>query len=160
MARKNKPTVLKILEGNPGKQKLFEEPLPPSGKPEPPPHLDKYALEEWNRIAEGLYIMGVLASIDQSVLAAYCNSYSIWRHAMEELEKLRIKGGDLMALIHKTTTGAYIPQPLLGVANKAAADMVRYASEFGMTPAARARLAIDPGKGKESKFERLIGGKK
>jgi len=30
------------------------------------------------------------------------------------------------------------------VAREAAADMVRYASEFGMTPVARARLAAGP----------------
>jgi phage terminase small subunit len=36
---------------------------------------------------------------------------------------------------------------------------MRYAAEFGLTPSARARLAIDPGRGKKSKFEGLIGGK-
>jgi len=36
---------------------------------------------------------------------------------------------------------------------------VPYAAEFGLTPSARARLAIDPGRGKKSKFEGLIGGK-
>ena len=33
---------------------------------------------------------------------------------------------------------------LVGAANKAAADMMRYAAEFGMTPSARSRIAAAP----------------
>ncbi|PIP18788.1 MAG: hypothetical protein COX41_06375 [Candidatus Omnitrophica bacterium CG23_combo_of_CG06-09_8_20_14_all_41_10] len=53
-------------------------------------------------------------------------------------------------------SGNWIQQPLIGIANKAAADMMRYASEFGMTPVARAKLGITPSK-EDDKFERLIG---
>ena len=159
MGRKRKPAALSLLEGNPGKRKIPVEPKPPDEQPVPPSHLDKYALEEWNRIADGLIVMGILAGIDQSTLAAYCGAYSRWRSAEEELNKLKNKT-PLDALILKTISGNYIQQPLIGIANKAASDMVRYASEFGMTPAARARLAIDPNKGKQSKFKDLIGGKK
>lgn len=46
--RKPKPTKLKILEGNPGKQRLPKgEPMPDTEMPEAPEHLDKYAREEW-----------------------------------------------------------------------------------------------------------------
>jgi phage terminase small subunit len=34
--------------------------------------------------------------------------------------------------------------PMVRVARDAAADMVRYAGEFGMTPVARARIAAGP----------------
>jgi hypothetical protein len=40
-------------------------------------------------------------------------------------------------LMIKTSNGNAIQNPLVGTANKAAADMVRYAAEFGMTPSAR-----------------------
>jgi len=46
---------------------------------------------------------------------------------------------------------------LIGIANKAAGDMVRFATEFGMTPSARARLGVDPGKKVKSKFDGLVG---
>ena len=36
-----------------------------------------------------------------------------------------------------------IPKPLGGTANEAVSDMVRYATEPGMTPSARFRLAVD-----------------
>jgi P27 family predicted phage terminase small subunit len=61
-------------------------------------------------------------------------------------------------MVQVTKSGNIIQHTLLGVANKAAADMVRYASEFGLTPSARARLAVDPNNGRKSKFRGLIGG--
>jgi phage terminase small subunit len=34
--------------------------------------------------------------------------------------------------------------PLIGIARKAASDMVRFGSEFGLGPAARARISAGP----------------
>jgi P27 family predicted phage terminase small subunit len=157
--RKPLPTNLKVLMGNPGKQKLPQnEPTPPpSDLPEPPVHLDAYGKEEWNRIAEGLYNMGVLTGIDQQSLAAYCAAYSRWRTAEEQIQERVKKGGVLAGLIDKTSNGNIIQNCLIGIANKAAGDMIRYASEFGLTPAARARLSISPGDKDKSKFRGLIG---
>ena len=152
-----KPTRVKELEGNPGKRRLpINEPQPPMNMPDPPAHLDTYALEEWGRIAEGLNAMGVLAGIDQGALAAYCAAYSRWRSAEEELKELA-KKSRLQALVLKTVSGNWIQQPLIGIANKAAGDMVRFAGEFGMTPRARAALGVDPGKKTKSKFDGLVG---
>jgi len=160
MGRHKKPAALKVIEGNPGKKRIPTEPIPPEGMPTQPEFLDDYARTEWDRIVDGLYAMKVLAEIDQQVLAAYCTAYSRWRHAEDELQKLSAKGGTIAGLVQKTISGNWIQQPLIGIANKAAGDMVRYASEFGIGAAARAKLGVDSGKGKESKFTGLIGGKK
>jgi P27 family predicted phage terminase small subunit len=45
-------------------------------------------------------------------------------------------------LVVKTKSGNIIQNPLVGVANKAMADVVRYAAEFGMTPSARSRIEV------------------
>lgn len=156
--RKRKPTNLILLEGNPGRRKVPKTPEPPEGEIEAPSHLDTYGLEEWNRIISGLRAMKIVAPLDKSALAAYCSAYSRWRNAEEELNKLK-ETNSLNALILKTVSGNYIQQPLIGIANKAANDMVRYAAEFGLTPAARAKLGVTPQKEK-SKFEGLINGKK
>jgi hypothetical protein len=42
--------------------------------------------------------------------------------------------------------------------DKAASDMVRYTAEFGMTPSARVRLAVDGGSATSSKWAGLIRG--
>jgi P27 family predicted phage terminase small subunit len=156
MGRKKKPINLVVLEGNPGKRKIPETPQPPSEMPTPPKHIDVYGLEEWNRIAHGLNVMGVLSQVDQSALAAYCMAYSRWRRAEEEIAVLAADPKSKGALVIKTVSGNYIQNPLIGIANKAAADMVRYAAEFGMTPSARARLGVGSEKPK-SKFEGLVG---
>ena len=158
--RKPKPTRLKVLEGNPGKQRLPKnEPAPESELPEPPAHLDEYAREEWNRLAPGLHVLGILYDVDRGPFAAYCKAYSLWRRAEESLAKKSERNPDL-GMVQVTKSGNIIQHTLLGVANKAAADMVRYAAEFGLTASARARLGIDAGKKRGGKFEGLIGGSK
>jgi len=150
--RKPLPTNVINIAGNPGKQKkrAKSEPKPQSEIPTPPEHLNEYALEEWNRLAEGLYTLGLLYDVDRAPFAAYCSAYGAWRKAEEELNAtgLTIISGN----------GMVIPNPLVGITNTAKRDMMKYAVEFGMTPSARARMAIQP-RGKEtSKFEGLIGG--
>ena len=157
MARKCKPTHLKLLEGSRSHCPKKIDPEPPPGMPDPPAHLDSYAREEWDKISIGLHAMGVLSLIDQTTLAAYCSAYSRWRTAEEEIQKRVVKGGPLAGMVDITKSGNVIQNCLVGISNKAAGDMVKYASEFGMTPAARARLAIDPGKAKKSKFDGLVG---
>ena len=44
------------------------------------------------------------------------------------------------SLMIKTSNGNAIQNPLVGAANKAAADMMRYVAEFGMMPSARTRI--------------------
>ncbi len=157
MGRKAKPLEMKLLDGNPGKQRLPSGvPAPPGDMPDAPSHLDQYGRQEWERIADGLNTMGILRNVDQNILGAYCASYSRWRHAEEELNKLKNES-PLSALVLKTISGNYIQQPLIGIANTAARDMVKYASEFGLTPAARASLGIKNDPRGKSKFDGLIG---
>ena len=157
MGRKAKPLEMKLLDGNPGKQRLPSGvPAPPDDMPDAPCHLDDYGRQEWERIADGLNVMGILRNVDQNILGAYCASYSRWRHAEEALNEFK-KGPQFGALLLKTISGNWIQNPLIGIANKAAADMVKYASEFGLTPAARASLGIKNDPRGRSKFDGLIG---
>jgi P27 family predicted phage terminase small subunit len=157
MAAKHKPLKLRKLEGNRSRTPIPEEIVAKSSIPTPPSHLDAYAVEEWNRLAQGLYALGILYDVDRATFAAYCKSYSLWRRAEESLAEKSKHNTDL-GMVQVTKSGNIIQHTLLGVANKAAADMVRYASEFGLTPSARARLAVDPNQGRKGKFRGLIGG--
>lgn len=158
MGRKTKPTNLKVIEGNPGKRKIKQEPDFQSDMPSPPSHLDDYAVEEWGRLAPGLHALGILYATDRSVFAAYCQAYSRWRTAEELIQRAAKAGGD--GLSSMTTKKTLMKHPLVGISEKAAAAMMKYALEFGLSPSARARLAIDPGKAKKGSLEAkgLIGG--
>ena len=159
--RKPKPTHLKALENNPEKRPPKEDPDMSSGLPSPPSHLDKYAKEEWDRLASGLHTIGILYEVDTAVFAAYCQAYSRWRTAEEGIQKSAgIEGAVFGALVCLTTKGTLMKHPLVDISEKAAAAMVKYSLEFGLSPSARARLAIDPGKKKKGGFAEkgLIGG--
>jgi P27 family predicted phage terminase small subunit len=135
-----KPTHLKIIEGNPGKRRLNQrEPQPTRGEmPDPPDFLNEHGKLEWVRLAPELYRLGLLTSVDLNPLAAYCQAFGRWLQAERALAEMKDRPAN--GLVIKTTSGNAIQNPLVGTANKAARDMMRYASEFGLTPAARARL--------------------
>jgi P27 family predicted phage terminase small subunit len=112
--------------------------------PDPPAILTKPAKEEWLRVSVELYRLGLLTLVDVQILAAYCQAYGRWIAAERAIARMAERDQLSDGLMIKTTNGNAIQNPLVGTANKAASDMVRYATEFGLTPAARARLAIGP----------------
>ena len=86
--RKPRPTVLKLMEGNPGKRPLNDrEPTPPVEMPECPEFLDARARAEWDRTVPVLAKMGLLTAADRSALAAYCVAYSRWVQAEAQVAR-------------------------------------------------------------------------
>lgn len=143
--RKPKPSYLRIVGGNAGRRPLnTREPTAPLSVPSPPSILYGDAKLEWRRVARSLAEMGVLSSIDRAALAAYCQAYGVWLQAERHIKTLADSGDKYGGLLTKTTNGNVIQNPLVGIANKARADMVRFAAEFGMTPSGRSRVQIDP----------------
>lgn len=144
--RKRKPTRLKVIEGNRGHRDLDPESEPqftiPDDMPDPPTMLDEYAREEWDRVAPELYGNGLLTLPDAAGLGAYCQAYSTWRTASEQFAADRQDNAAARSkgLVVITKQGNRIQNPLLGIVNKARADMVKLGAEFGLTPSARASL--------------------
>jgi P27 family predicted phage terminase small subunit len=154
------PTHLKLLRGNPGKQAINRsEPQPeiPAAIPEPPAYLDGYAADEWRYIAGQLFYLRLLTSVDIAVLAAYCDAYATWRTAREAIAALADDDPVTHGLTVPTKNGS-AQSPLALVARNAAKDMVRFASEFGLTPASRSRISVRSGEPPPSKFAKLISG--
>ncbi len=139
---KTKPTNLKILTGTARSHRLNpNEPKPEIAQPEPPDHLTDAARGEWDRIVVDLMALGILTHLDRGALAAYCQAYGRWSAAETALARMAARDAVTDGLIVKTKSGNLIQNPLVGAANKAMADMVRYAAEFGLTPSARTRVA-------------------
>lgn len=155
---KPQPTALRVLRGNPGKRPLPKnEPQPALAfeRPAPPSYLEGDAAAEWNRVVGDLVAMRMLATCDANVLAAYCVAFARWRAAERELAVM--SDDRQCGLVVWSDNGRPQQNPLIVTARNAAADMVRYAAEFGLTPSARARLAAgafaDEG---SSKFSGLL----
>jgi len=153
------PTVLRVLRGNPGHRPINQnepQPFVPDDCPAPPAHVIGHAAEEWNRIAPELYRLGLLTVADIGPLAAYCGAYARWRTAEETIQRLANNDPELHAMLVETECGVGI-SPLIKIARWAANDMVRFAGEFGLSPAARCRIAAGPfGEVRKSKFDGLL----
>ena len=135
--RKPKPTALRRHEGNPGKRGFnADEPVPPPGCPDCPPHLSRPAQEEWDRLGPELARMGVLTLADRAAFAAYCQAWARWVEAEERLKTLP-------AMV-RTPNGHVQQNPWLAVANKQLELMGRYMTELGLTPASRSRITVPP----------------
>lgn len=139
--RKPKPTNLKVLSGTARKHRLNEhEPQPDPNRPDPPEHISGAARQEWDRVIEDMMQLGIMSNLDRGPLAAYCQAYGRWISAEAALARMAEKDAVTEGLIIRTKSGNAIQNPLVGAANKAMADMVRYAAEFGFTPSSRSHV--------------------
>jgi P27 family predicted phage terminase small subunit len=123
-----------VLMGNPGKRPLNRaEPRPEPAIPDCPPELNAVARREWSRLATELGPLRIVTNLDRGALAAYCGAYALWAEAMEAIQKFG-------AMI-KSPSGYPVQSPYLAIANRQTDIMMRIASEFGLTPASRSRIA-------------------
>jgi P27 family predicted phage terminase small subunit len=138
VGRKPKPTKLKLITGHGHHPLNKNEPEAPEGELHCPTHLSTEAKKEWHRIVPILYQMKVARIPDQAAIAAYCQTYGRWVDAENKMAKL----GD-NALLMKTSNGNILQSPLVGIANRAMEIMLKFMTEFGLTPSSRSRIVSD-----------------
>src|SRR5438128_644383 len=137
--RKPKPTLMRTLEGNPGKRRLNDrEPRPSAGIPRCPKFLDDEGKAEWFRTAKVLKDMGLLSQADRTALAAYCTCYSRWIHAEEQVKKFG-------SIVKSPEKGFPMKSPYLVIADQAMEAMRKFMVEFGLTPSSRSRIRVPDG---------------
>ena len=130
-----KPTQLKILQGNPGHQKINRgEPKPRPVAPKCPSWLDPEAKREWRRVAPVLERLGLLTEADGAAMAGYCASYSLWKRSRAVVDSL--------GLTYETETGYIRQRPEVAIAGAALAEVRAFCQQFGLTPSARARMTL------------------
>jgi P27 family predicted phage terminase small subunit len=112
------------------------------------------ARAEWRRVSRELLELGILTSIDRSVLIAYCESWSLYVAAHAKVAELGI-------VLISEKTGAPYANPYLNVKTAALKATVAYAAELGMTPSARSRVQVQPPKTQNAKdktrFLKIVG---
>jgi P27 family predicted phage terminase small subunit len=106
-----------------------------------------------------LSLFGLLHTFDVMLLAAYCTSYQHWRMAEELLARMAAGDAQMHGLLVRGSKGQPVANPLIEISRMAARDMVRFADEFGFSPAARSRISAGISLVPEppSKFDGLIG---
>lgn len=146
------PTVIKRLRGNPGKRKLNErEPQPAAGKlPTAPRWLSEEARRQWRKVAGPLHRCGLLTEIDGMALGMLCESFA------QYVEARRVV--DQEGMLVESDKGNKYQHPAVGLMKSARVEVLKWAREFGMTPASRSRIALESPKEEESLADLLFGG--
>lgn len=147
MTRGRKPThtALKVFRGNPGKRRVHADVAPPAtAVPKAPDHLSTDAKAAWDRIAKELVTLGVYADADHIALEALCSAYAQWRanqHATDQIGSVLV-ARDPEGNVKKDKNGLPILKRNTYAieSQKWMAWLLRWLGEFGLTPAARARI--------------------
>lgn len=132
------PANVHLLRGNPSKlsaDKLRDSVSPGVEIPAAPRHLKGEALKEWKRVSVELEKLGLISNIDRAALAMYCTA---WGRHVDAENKLREMGEE--GLVDETPNGFKVQGVWLNISNKAMDQCIKYLSEFGMSPSARARV--------------------
>jgi P27 family predicted phage terminase small subunit len=109
--------------------------------PEPPAFLGACAAEEWRRVAPELHRLNLLTILDVVPLSIYCDAFATWRSASEALARAAADDEVTHGLTVQSADGMARVNPLVRIVSQVAADALRIAREFAMTPASRARVA-------------------
>jgi P27 family predicted phage terminase small subunit len=146
---KPKPTALKVLEGNPGKQKLPKnEPRPRPLRPTCPAFLGDRARSIWDSLVDELEAVGVLTAVDESDFAAFCQAYA----EAQECELYIQEHG----LTFQTSTGYWQQRPEVGIRNKAWDRVDKFGAQLGIGAAHRSRIEVKKRDGEDSPFAELL----
>ncbi len=141
-----KPTVLKLVAGNPGKRALNRaEPVPPAGEPEAPDFLDADARAVWDRLVPRLAKIGLARTIDGLALGRYCSLFVLWRRAVDFV---RANGSTYPVRGEASGTAPgrilYFREfPQASELRKLHMQLLAVEREFGLTPAARTRINVE-----------------
>jgi P27 family predicted phage terminase small subunit len=140
---------MRLLQGNPGHRPINAPVVKPAAGSTCPEFLTGAAREEWDRIYPELERLGLICQIDRASLVSYCLAWKalVWAEAQ------LVVGGYLASGGNDTT----VQHPAFIVMAKAMEKINRFASEFGFTPSARARVHF-PGNGQsEDPDEKFFG---
>lgn len=145
-----KPTILKLVSGNPGGRPLnTREPVPPpiamGGAPAEiasPAWLPPRAVEVWKQLVPRLASIGLARTLDEYMLARYCELLVMW---MDDTAFLA-KNGSKYPIRAEAKRGkpgrilGFKPWPEKSLILRINRELMAIEREFGMSPSARSRI--------------------
>lgn len=138
--RRSKPTMLKLVTGNPGKRALNKrEPKPRRLIPSCPAHLSDASKVAWGQLCVILDRMRVLTEADALALERLCDCYA---DILESREAIALHGRTYETF---GPAGRLIKgNPAVTQLRAADSQFKAYLIEFGLTPAARSKVNAEP----------------
>lgn len=134
---KPQPTLLRVINGNPGKRPLnVNEPMPQGNLDAPPEWLTEAQKENWRYAIEHAP-PGLLKFVDRSVL-------TIWVIADDALREASEKIAAHGMLIRAQNTGQPIQSPYMAIRNRQSQIVLKAAAEMGFTPSSRSQIQVQP----------------
>jgi P27 family predicted phage terminase small subunit len=142
MARPRKPTAVKIAEGNRGRRKLNPdaEPQPTPGGTKSPIGLTQWGKTLWRTVTDELDRLNLLTLVDHGALQA----------AIVGADQANVADRRINGLLRKINSGKaeqhdYYQLSIMNSASKKGWQQFKsFATEFGLTPASRSRLTVEP----------------
>ena len=143
MGRRGKPPLpTNILKMRGSWLAKTRQPEPPvqMGAPEKPEFTSEDSGLAWDYLVPLLVASGILSLVDRNALERYCVLFAQWRQLAASVAKygqmVPIKKGDVVV--------GMAASPYLKAQMVVGQELRRLEVEFGLTPAARARMAMVP----------------
>jgi P27 family predicted phage terminase small subunit len=114
------------------------EPPAPGDLSEPPEHFSPTQQAAWRETVANAPA-SILKAVDRGVLAAYI--IAVEQHRQAAIMQAKIDTDAALPLLAKARDGTPTVSPYVRLMNRLAETIIRTASELGLTPVARARLA-------------------
>ena len=105
-----------------------------------PVGLSRQAARVWKSLGPKLHDLGLLADIDQSTFAVYCQAYADWLELTRHLNRL---GPTQWYSVAESGYRQVIPE--VAVRDKCYQTMQRLETRFGLDPSSRSSLSVGIG---------------
>lgn len=136
---KPQPSVMKLINGNPGRRPVTTPDFQPHvSLPDAPDWLTAAARAEWDRLGPILLGYAMISEADLAAFALYCAAYGDWVTAERELREREARGE--RAQIVMSPNGYPQLSPLVILRNKAREQVLSYLQQFGLSPSSRERV--------------------
>ena len=144
--RTPKPSHLKLVEGNRGKRAINKQ------EPDPdyltdlsaPAWLPLYAKAVWDELAPALSKAKLLTEVDVHALAMGCVSIGQYRLAVQRLDENLVKSKITIGDDGKPIESGEHINPYAFAQSMSFKQAMAIFQQFGMSPAARTRIAVQP----------------
>ncbi|MGQ4486883.1 phage terminase small subunit P27 family [Streptomyces sp. SAS_281] len=146
MGRTAQPAALKLLVGRAEGRDSGGRPVNPGPAfrrlpPKPPSWLSREAAAEWRRVTPGLQRLDLLKEEDRAMLAAYCETWSVFVLATRDVTKTGLTIQQVTTRPDGSVSEKTIANPSVAIARAAGRELRGFAAQFGLSPSTEQALS-------------------